>query len=860
MGDAVVFTGMRVREWRVGCVVAVLVVSGLWRTSTVHLTANEPTALDSFESAVRPLLTEHCLRCHSDKKQEGGLRLDSRDALLWGGDSGPALDSEELDASRFLTAILYADENLQMPPKGKLPESSIAILKRWILSGAPFSSAVNDEPRRTFSAEDRDYWAFRPVVEVEPPELSDHEWVRSPIDAFVLSKLKAQALEPSPLADKRMLIRRLYFDLLGLPPSPEAVRAFLEEASPQAYEKVVDRLLASPRYGERWGRHWLDLVRYADSDGFRADHIRPHAWRYRDYVVSAFNVDLPYDRFVTEQIAGDELLEWREDAVIATGYLCQAPYEYNQVDVPQQLTAIADDVTEVTAEVFLALGMKCARCHDHKYDPLLQEDYYRLQAFFTPMIPYADSVLVPESRKGAYLVRQEEWFAATHDVRERMEDLVRVARKVEVDRAIERFPEGIQPLLDRESSELSPYERQVVYYAWRQVDHLGGRVERRLKGEGKKKWETLEKELSQFDHLKPEEYPRAMVAADIGSVSPSTPIGGRDARNWSADRGDVLPGVLAVLDQQAVGNNDAATITSIAGRPDSTGRRSALARWLTRPDNQLVTRAMVNRLWQYHFGRGLVATANDFGRQGERPTHPELLDWLARRFVETGWSLKAMHRLILLSNTYRQSSRGGDVELRSERDPDTKWLSRRRSRRLESEGMRDALLAVSGEMDDALGGPAVTEAGQRRSLYIRIRRNEMPPMMDTFDGPDSFTSCARRDVTTTAPQALLLLNGAWTVERATAFAERVARAQDTAESRVQFAYELAFGRSATVEEVDAAVSFFQEQSRLVAQALDDEVATDGESTGETIEERAQSAALVDFCHMLLNSNEFLYVD
>ncbi len=610
--------------------------------------ADEPDAahIQFFETEIRPLLAENCVKCHGPDKQKGGLRLDSRSGILQGGDTGPAVVPGAVDESLIVEAINY--DLLQMPPTGQLPAEKRAKLVRWIEMGAPWPAtdaqvAVSTASARTITDEDRAFWSFQPLRRPDPPTLSDQGWGRNPIDRFILARLIEEGMTPAPEADRRALIRRVYFDLWGLPPTPEEVEAFVRDDDPEAYEHLVDRLLASPRYGERWGRHWLDLVRYAESDGYRQDAYRPDAWRYRDYVIRSFNEDKPYDRFVTEQLAGDEWNPDDPEMRTAVSYLRLGTYEFNQRDVPGQWSAILNDITDVTADVFLGMGMGCARCHDHKFDPILQKDYFRLQAFFTPIRLRDDLPLATPEREADYYVRLAAWELMTADLRARIAEVERPHREAAAKGAIEKFPAEIQALLATPAAELSPQERQLAELAYRQVtyeyDHL------KVGGKDKERWETLKKELAEFDRYKPDPLPGILTATDLGPDVPPTIIPG-DRKGEH-----IAPGFLTVLE-----GPEPAEIAPVPNAPDSTGRRLTLARWLTRPDHPLTSRVMVNRIWQYHFGKGLVATPSDFGRLGEPPSHPALLDWLATEFVTRGWSLKAIHRLILTSATYRQTA------------------------------------------------------------------------------------------------------------------------------------------------------------------------------------------------------------
>ena len=685
----------------------------------------------------------------------------------------------------------------------------------------------------------------RPTV----PDVADGGWSKNPIDRFLFARLAAEGLTPAPEADRRTLIRRASFDLIGLPPTPEEVEAFVADDAPQAYERLIDRLLADPRHGERWARHWLDLVRYAESDGYRQDAYRPDAWRYRDYVIRAFNEDKPYDRFVTEQLAGDEIAPGDPEPRVATGFLRLGTYEYNQRDVPGQRETILNDITDVTGDVFLGLGIGCARCHDHKFDPILQVDYYRLQAFFTPVQPRDDLPLASAEELSEYRRKLAAWEAKTAEIRAEIAEVERPYLEEAAVAAITKFPADIQALIAKPSSERTPLEEQLADLAYRQVTYEYDIIDVKMKkSKDKERWERLKKRLAEFDRDKPEPLPKAPAVADVGPTAPPTTIpGDRKGR-------EIEPGFLTLLDPGT------AEVSSVPAA-DSTGRRTALARWLTRPDHPLTTRVMANRLWQYHFGRGLVATSSDFGRLGERPSHPELLDWLASEFVGHGWSLKHMHRAIMTSAAYRQSALRPAPEAARLKDPDNRLLWRMNTRRLDIEPIRDAMLAVSGELDPAMGGPSGDASGPRRTVYTKVIRNTRDPLIDAFDSPDGSNSTPTRNATTTPTQALLMINGPWTLARAGAFADRLRREASDDEGRIALAYQLAFGRPPEPAERDEAVEFLrsraghaEEPTAIAGTEGCREPADSDETDGE------EASALVDFCHALLNSNEFLYVD
>jgi hypothetical protein len=765
-----------------------------------HAAQPDPAAFTRIE----PLLRENCFKCHSHSadKIKAGLVVDSLAGLLQGGDRGPAVIPGDVEGSLLIKAVRYTDPDLQMPPRGKqLSMAQIKDLEEWVKLGAPWPPS-NKKPERSakFTDEDRQWWAFQPVRPPPVPEVHDGGWSRSPVDKFVFQKLAAEGLTPSPEADRAALARRLYFDLWGLPPAPEELDRFLADESPEACEKLIDHLLASPHYGERWARHWLDLVRYAESDGYRIDDYRPHAWPYRDYVIRSFNTDKPYDRFVREQLAGDEIDPGNPEMLVANSFLRHGIYEYNNRDARGHWTTILNDVTDVTSDIFLGLGLQCARCHNHKFDPILQRDYYRFQAFFAPMLPRQDLVLATARQRAEYEGKLAKWNELTSDIRRQIDEIESVYRDKARVEAIIKFPEDIQAMIHKPKAERTPYEHQIAELAWRQVTHEYVRLDTRIKSPDKEKLAALRQELARYDSDKPEPLPPAFTVTDVGPTAPAVfiPKGG--------NRESIEPGYLTLLEEKP------ARIRPVGAALNSTGRRSELARWLTQPDNPLATRVIVNRIWQYHFGRGLVATASDFGRLGERPTHPELLDWLATRFVKDGWSFKKMHRLILASSVYRQSATAPPPEAARMKDPENRWLWRMNNRRLDSEQIRDALLAVSGELDLTMGGASVDVSNPRRTIYTKVMRNTRDPLLDAFDAPEGFASTAQRNVTTTPTQALLMFNSATLLQRAKALAGRLQQLGLPDPDRVGEAYRLAFGRKPTDEEQAAGMRFLREQA------------------------------------------------
>ena len=719
-----------------------------------------------------------------------------------------------------------------------------------------------------FTKSQREYWVFQDVVRPELPSSSSQS--AHPIDAFVAQRLADKGIALSPRAGKVTLIRRASFDLIGLPPTPAETKAFLEDDSPDSFAKVVDRLLESPHYGERWGRHWLDLARYAESEGFKADETRPNAWRYRDYVINAFNDDKPYDSFVQEQIAGDEL--WPDDpwARIATTFNRNYPDETNAANLWLRRQEILQDMTDTVGAVFMGLTYGCAKCHDHKFDPILQADYYRLQAFFANSKANDEVAIWRDEQIADHKEKLAVWEETTLETREQIEAMLGPKRKQVLDEQFARYPQGIQEILLKPAEARTAFERQMQQkYAW-QMEYMTNEkaLAGKLQDEEKERYETLAAERDKFAHLHPGEIPIGTGIYDLGTEAPPTHI--LTVANYDKPTKEVQPGFPSILDPEP----------AKYAPPDglsSTGRRAALAKWLTDPGNPLTPRVMVNRIWHHHFGKGIVTTPSDFGLMGERPTHPELLDWLSGEFVSGGWSIKNMHRLIMTSGAYQQSS--AFREAADKADPFNRLLWRYPSQRLEAEVIRDSALRVSGLLNPAVGGPSVfpplprgmaeprggwqvSEAAagpQRRSVYIFVRRNARYPMLEAFDMPDTHETCARRDTTMTAPQALIHLNSNQTVEWARAFAGRLIETAGPGRSeQLDLAYEIAYSRPADSAEKDAGLAFLDTQAGVIAKrhAAGEKLALPTMMPPEL--EPAQGAALVDLCHSILNSNEFVF--
>ena len=710
------------------------------------------------------------------------------------------------------------------------------------------AALAGDEPGivvKPITAEDRAHWAFVPPVRSGSPAVKDAGWARNVIDPFILARLEAEGLAHSPEADRPTLLRRLSFDLIGLPPTPEEVSAFEADRSPDAHERQVDRLLASPRYGERQAQHWLDLARYADTDGFEFDEARPDAWRYRDWVVKALNADMPYDRFVALQLAGDELEPDDPEAVIATGFNRCYPDMVDLNDQGLRRQNALDDITETASLTFLGLTMGCARCHDHKFDPVSQADFYRLQAFFTPARFRDDyPILAPEAR-APLEARLDDWKRRLAATQAQILQLEAPARAALAPGRPPGIDDQVIAAWEKDPVDRSPEEVALVFEAAAKDKRVDKKALVEALGPEARSRRTEALAALEIERkARPDPPPQARVIDEPGPRPLPTYL--RRRGDYYIKGPEVRPAFPAVI---------SAAEPEVRPLARSSGRRTALAAWLTRPDHPLTPRVVVNRLWQSHFGRGLVATPSDFGLMGQPPSHPELLDRLASELVSRGWSLKAMHRLIVTSATYRQSSRAPEDQARA--DPDNLLLGHQARRRLDGEAIRDALLASSGRLNPAMGGPSVfpelpaeltrlSGKGKawpvspdpadrvRRSLYVFTRRNLRYPFFEAFDRPDTNASCPKRAVTTIAPQALSLLNGQLALDSSRALADRVAlEAGPGHADRVDRAYRLALGRSPDPIERRLAESFLVE---------------------------GNETALADFCLAILNVNEFVYID
>ena len=807
-----------------------------------------------YTDQVAPVLKAHCLKCHGEnpKKLKGGFDLRTRGAVLAGGDTGPGAMPGKAKESLLVEAINHSKKGYAMPPEGgKLPAADIATLTKWVDQGLPvppdlIGEAVAEAPKKKeFTAEQKAYWAYQPVKRPAAPTADVH-----PVDAFIGAKQASKGVKPVAAADKATLVRRAYYDLLGLPPTPEQIDAFVKDADPKAWEKLLDTLLASPQYGEKWGKFWLDVVRFAESNGYERDGPKPNAWRYRDYVVRSFNADKPYDRFVREQIAGDELPKKDEDdndGIIATGYYRLGVWDDEPADPLQAKFDGYDDLVSITGQAFLGMTLNCARCHDHKGDPILADDYYKLVAFFRDIREYSNDRNVKSTSNQSDVTPFEQRKVYQKELAERMtriDELTKQMTAIE-DEAIKKMPAEDQ----RASEGLD--RPQVVK-----------KVPMFLDAEQKKEYAGLKK---QADDLRRKPSPNQQLALSVNNCDPNPPPTFINIRgNPHANGAEVKPGFPTVL------NLPDPPIPPAGKGAKSSGRRTVLANWIADPKNPMTARVMVNRLWAWHFGKGLVPTPNDFGKLGEQPTHPELLDWLAAEFVQpsdggAAWTIKRMHRLMMTSAVYQRSSAGDPVNLKA--DPANVSLWRFNMRRLTSEEVRDSILAVSGELNTSkVGGPSMypklsaevlagisypnkkdhwpdstTEEQNRRTVYAFVKRSIQVPILVNHDQADTDNSCPVRYTTTVPTQALGMLNGEFTNEQADLLAKRLEKdaGKDVAK-QVARGIRLTTGRVPDTKEVEKDVAFVERLK--VKHRLSD------------------AKAMQQYALLLLNANEFVYVD
>ncbi len=852
------------------------------------VTPDAPT----FERDIRPILKAQCFQCHGEAgKAKGGIDLRLRRLMLQG-DEGPAIVPGKASESRLIRLVRSGE----MPKDGKpLSPAQVQVLERWINLGAPTARPEPEQaPDFVITEEERAFWAFQPVATHTPPAVRDASRVRTPVDRFILARLEAEGLAFAPDASPASLLRRLAFDLTGLPPEPEDVEAFAAHPSDDAYARLVERYLASPAYGERWGRHWLDVAGYADSNGgVEADSERPWAWRFRDYVIRSLNSDKPLDAFVAEQLSGDERVGGKEgdlspediERLTATGFLRMAPDPTGDGPADPLLARnqVVADTLQVVSSSLLGLTVQCAQCHDHRYDPIPQSDFYRLRAVFEPafdperwkapgqrlvsLMPSADRRRAAEIESAAAAIDRE--AQKLHDeliekfvqkqlllVPEARREAVIAARKTPADKRTDAHKALLR--------EFPTFQDHIIL----------GEVDR----EGANKVQEVRNRAAAERGKKPSE---PMVHALVEEPGRDVPTALFHRGDPTQPRGKVTPGLLTVMGLAGLPESIPAT----NAHQRTTGRRSEFARRLFHPANPLTPRVLANRVWMHHFGVGIVATPADFGMLGERPTHPELLDFLAQALRSGGWKLKDFHRLLVTSTVYRQSSLNPEAQ---RTDPDNRLLGRARLRRLDAESLRDALLALSGRINPEPFGPpgpvAVDPQGRvvagkqrrdgngdavgvegaqglefRRSIYLQVRRSTPVGMLEVFDAPVVNPNCEARPATTVPPQSLALMNDIFVLERARDLAARVAReAGDHAESRVERLWRLLHGTSPTPQERDRALAFASRQAALLAEPgrLPNGPGKPGEPPVPTPSE----AAFASLCHALLGSNRFLYLD
>ena len=893
------------------CLFVFILTSRTAQTLTIQPGQQEASreGLEFFEKKIRPVLVDNCYVCHSaqSKKPQGGLLLDSIEGMLKGGASGePAVIPGDPEKSILIKAIRYSDAKLQMPLGGKLPDPVIKDFEQWIRMGAPGPRQSAANSAGTWASynfgEARKFWSFQPVKDPTPPTIKNRVWVRTPIDRFILAALEKKGLKPVTDAGKRTLIRRATFDLTGLPPTPEEVDAFLGDKSPAAFEKVVDRLLASPAYGEMWGRHWLDLIRYADTAGDNSDYPVTAAYRYRNYVIESFNKDKPYDQFIREQIAGDliakhrsshvdgklpeeddddadlpgakklsaaELEKSRQEKIIATGYLAMSR-RFGSRNKEMNLTI--DDTIDNLGKTFLGLSTSCARCHDHKFDPIPQRDYYALYGIFNSTrysFPGAEIYPHPAEMIALSSGAEAERFYKIQKELSELDDRVEFLKvekgaaarnKAMKEQAAAATPKGNNQSGSQAGQEGNKTEDKGSEFKPADFDRDADNSRRA--GQSKRMPDEVDAEMQRVRARISELHARYKSVPKAYAVVEGLPANARIHRKGDPKNlGDEVPrGFLTILGGQQVPGGHAGS------------GREFLADWIADPKNPLTPRVMVNRIWQWHFGKGLVHTTNDFGVRGRAPSHPELLDWLAARFIEGGWSIKKMHRMIMLSHVYQlaSSEEGGGSGKSSlfasnaSVDVNNDYLWRFDRRRLSAEETRDAILTMSKRLDRTMGEEHSFPPEQtwrfsqhvqffgvydtdRRSVYVMQQRLKKHPFFEVFDGADTNMPVGERPLSTTPLQALFLMNNPWFHEQADYFAVRIGMSYDTIAERVDHAFRLAYSRNATPEEINEAAAFLQ-QEKLKLQKL--KIPT----------ENVTRMLLASYCRVLMSSNEFLYVD
>ncbi len=885
--------------------------------------------IEFFEKQIRPILVEHCYECHAGDEINGGLQLDSRDRIRRGGDTGPAIVAGDLEKSLLIEAVRYENRELQMPPQNRLTPAQVLALEKWVSNGAsdPRDSApqaaesIGIQPTGMSIEDGRRFWSFEPVIEPTVPKVLDATWVRTPIDTFVLETLEDKGLTPAPPADRRTLIRRVTLDLIGVPPTSEQIEEFVEDESVEAYDELVERLLASPQYGVRWGRHWLDVARYADSNGLDENLAFGNAWRYRDYVMDAFNADKPFDQFVIEQIAGDLIPDANEATKTATGFLVLGAKVLAEPDREKLEMDTIDEQLDSTGKAFLGMTFGCVRCHDHKFDPIKQTDYYALAAIFKSTRTFADSNTGAIKHWNEHVFASEDELAAMKDVDEKIAKLnseastfksqaiaklreqarslateyLIAATRVELDMPLSQIAEvaaplGLhprilhhcrrhlhfhaddpffepwhafaqqhdgeavdshyRPLFERAATKPDPAnadEDERVKLARSAMNDLSGFLTVPAKPEFAFDPETLAEydRLMEVARLHESAAPDVVSAMGVvdGEISTQLPIHIRGSHLNLGDRvSRDVPKVMRVHGETLFGDHQSG--------------RMEFARWMVDPKHPLTARVYVNRVWRWHFGQGIVKSTENFGVLGDRPSHPELLDWLASYFVKSGWSTKSLHRLILSSSSYQMMSSHPNSEHNMRLDPENRWLWKFQLQRLEAEQIRDSILAVSDRLNLSLRGKTVPLRNRqfvfnhtsvdhtkydslRRAAYLPVIRNNLYSVFEQFDFPDPTMPTGHRNSTVVAPQALLMMNADWIMDSAEQIAKRLLRESLSDDSRVESAYRQVLGRRPT-----------QSESSRVLEFIDATPADDAQ--------RCEQAWAL-FCHSLLASNEFMYV-
>jgi hypothetical protein len=806
-------------------------------------TLTEAEADAFFVDKVKPILEMHCWDCHAEDLDDlgGELAITSHDAVLRGGESGPAVNLRDYRASLLLKAINH--DVLEMPPGEKMTKEEIDTLTLWVALGVPWPESEElegpdgDHRPELITEEAKRWWAFQPPHRPEIPAVSNPEWVRNEIDAFILQGLDARNMTPAPEASRETLIRRAYYDLIGLPPTMDEVRQFVNDTDPQAYEKLIDRLLESPHYGEKWGRHWLDLVRYAESNSFERDGTKPFVWRYRDYVIQSFNQDKPYDQFLIEQLAGDELPEPTPDTIIATGFYRLGQWDDEPADPKQAKFDAYDDILGTVSQTMLGLTVNCARCHDHKIDPVSTKDYYSMLAFFTNIRHYG--IRGHESVLDASVVTIDQPGLA--------EDNQRLADQIR-----DLIP-GIDAIEERVKKDFIPVEHEEWHNPGRRNDLVKKRIGTVITEEEFETYVKTKGERRQLQRKLEDQKLQILAVKEHGPNPPPTYVMLRGSAHVIGD--EVEPGFLEVLSPPQ---------PEISGPTANTsGRRLGLARWIASPENPLTARVMANRLWQYHFGRGIVRSSSDFGFQGNQPTHPELLDYLATEFVASGWRMKTIHRKLMLSATYRMSSQFNPEYAATDPENDAYW--RYDMRRLSAEEIRDSVLLMAGQLNlskmfgrsvypdlpaEVLAGQSIPgdnweksslEDQNRRSIYIHVKRSLRVPILANYDAPDPDFTCPVRFTTTQPTQALHMINSEFVQTQAAHFATALGDLENDALAElVARALERALQRQPNAMEISKGVT-------LIESWMNDD-------------QLSRKQAIKNYCLLVLNLNEFVYLD